>query len=135
LFSSTHSNSHLAFKRHTNDIRNSAALGLTKFLLEKEIKVINAFDPVAGKNYHNYFNNNELINLSQNELEVIENSDVIIIVTDWPQFRELSNTIKEKFSKGALIMDGRRMLQNKYGELSENGFNIVAVGSPLIKRK
>ncbi len=125
----------LAFKRHTNDIRNSASLGLTKFLLEKNVEVINAYDPVAGKNYHDYFNNNKLINLSQDEISVIENSDVVIIVTDWPQFRELTSTIQEKFFKGALIMDGRRMLQNKYKELSESGFDIIAVGSPLIKAK
>ena len=34
-----------------------------------------------------------------------------------------------------LIMDGRRILQHRYANLQENGFNIIAVGSPLIRAK
>lgn len=124
----------LAFKRHTNDVRNSAALGVTKFLFEKSVEKISAYDPVAGQSYLNYFDNNELLNLNENEEAVIESSDILIVATDWPQFRELTDLIKDKF-KGSLIMDGRRMLQDAYGELSENGFDIIAVGSPVIKKK
>jgi hypothetical protein len=32
-----------------------------------------------------------------------------------------------------LLMDGRRMLQHRYNELQEMGFDIIAVGSPFIK--
>jgi hypothetical protein len=34
-----------------------------------------------------------------------------------------------------LIMDGRRMLQHRYKELQNAGFDIIAVGSPFIKGK
>jgi len=57
---------------------------------------------------------------------------VVIIATDWPQFRGLGDVLLQSSSR-PLIMDGRRMLQHKYGELQKAGFDIIAVGSPFIK--
>ena len=128
----------LAFKQDTNDMRNSAALGATEFLLAKNIKQIKAYDPVAGSNYLKYFTEDKDVNkiaLVNTEAEAIFGVDVLIIATDWPQFRGLEDLIIEKLPKGAVIMDGRRMLAQKYGELAENGYNIIAVGSPAIKAK
>ncbi|MCK4553948.1 UDP-glucose/GDP-mannose dehydrogenase family protein [Candidatus Parcubacteria bacterium] len=124
----------MAFKRDTNDIRNSAALNITDFLLEKKVKYIKAYDPVAIDNFKNYYDNQKKIILAKDETEAIFKADVLIIATDWPQFRELTEKIKANLNKGGLIMDGRRMLQHKYNELSQAGYNIIAVGSPLIKR-
>ncbi len=64
----------------------------------------------------------------------MKHADVIIIATDWPQFRGLADIlIAEK--KRPLIMDGRRMLQHRYSDLVSAGFDVVAVGSPFLKRK
>jgi len=126
----------LAFKQDTNDMRNSAALGATDFLLARDIKQIKAYDPVAGTNYLKYFSSPEntgKINLVNTEAEAISGVDVLIIATDWPQFRGLEGLIIEKLPKGALIMDGRRMLAQKYEELARAGYNIIAVGSMVIK--
>lgn len=123
----------LSFKRQTNDIRNSGAVGVAEFLLEKNVKSIYAYDPVAGENFKKHFNNEKII-LANNEEEAIAQSEVLIIATDWPQFRELSDIIKTKLPKGALIMDGRRMLKDGYDDLMEMGYVIIAVGSPLIKK-
>ena len=126
----------LAFKQDTNDMRNSAALGATDFLLAKNVKQIKAYDPVAGANYLKYFSaheNTDKISLIKSEDEAMAGADVLIIATDWPQFRGLTDLIKEKLPKGALIMDGRRMLAQKYEELAQAGYNIIAVGSMVIK--
>lgn len=132
----------LAFKQDTNDIRNSASLGATKFLFAQGIKQIKAYDPVAGNNYLKYFTERrdirgevKKINLVSSELEAIEEVDILIITADWPQFRELARLITEKLPKGAIIMDGRRMLAQKYEELALAGYNIIAVGSPVIKAR
>jgi len=42
--------------------------------------------------------------------------DVVIIATDWPQFRGLGGVLLQSSSR-PLIMDGRRMLASKYNEL------------------
>lgn len=126
----------LAFKQDTNDIRNSAVLGATEFLLAKGAAKIKAYDPVADGNYLKYFSKHEnagKISLVKSEADALAEADVIIIATDWPQFRGLDALIMEKLSKGSLIMDGRRMLAQKYEELKQAGYNIIAVGSPAIK--
>lgn len=128
----------LAFKQDTNDIRNSAALGAVEFLLEKNVKQVNAYDPVAGGNFMKYFSaysGAEKISLAENEIKTMAGADVLIISTDWPQFRGLDDAIKNNLPKGAVIMDGRRMLAQKYEDLAQAGYDIIAVGSPAIKRK
>ncbi|MBI2459126.1 MAG: UDP-glucose/GDP-mannose dehydrogenase family protein [Parcubacteria group bacterium] len=128
----------LAFKQDTNDIRNAASLGTTEFLLTKAVKQIKVYDPAAGNNYLKYFSGHkgaEKINLVGSELEVIKETDILIITADWPQFRGLDGLILENLPKGALIMDGRRMLAQKYDELMGAGYDIIAVGSPLMKAK
>lgn len=126
----------LAFKQDTNDVRNSASSGVVEFLLSKGVVQIKAFDPVAGINFMKYFSDNKnagKINLVASEADAISKVDVLIIATDWPQFRGLEALILEKLPKGALIMDGRRMLAKKYEELASAGYNLIAVGSAVIK--
>jgi len=126
----------LAFKQDTNDVRNAASLGATDFLLAAGVKEIKAYDPVAGSNYLKYFAEHKdikKINLVGREAEAIKGADVLIITADWPQFRGLDDFIKKNLPKGAIIMDGRRMLAQKYSELAQAGYHIIAVGSPAIK--
>lgn len=128
----------LAFKQDTNDIRQAASLGATEFLFSQAVAQIKAYDPVAGNNYLKYFAEHrdvKKINLVSSESEAIKEVDVLIIATDWPQFRGLDDLIKQNLPKGAIIMDGRRMLAQKYEELAQAGYNIIAVGSPVIKAK
>ena len=66
------------------------------------------------------------------EAEAMAGADIIIISTDWPQFRSLADYLLVKNAR-PLIMDGRRILQGRYKDLQEAGFNIIAVGSPLLK--
>lgn len=126
----------LAFKQDTNDVRNSASLKVTEFLFDQNVARINAYDPVAGNNYLKHFVNNKnsnKINLVDLEIKAISGADVLIITTDWPQFRELTKLIEDNLPKGAIIMDGRRILQHKYKELAEAEYSIIAVGSPVVK--
>lgn len=123
----------LAFKRDTNDIRNSGAIKATKFFIDKNVSEIRAFDPAAGDNYKKYFNDNEKVVIYESKKDMMKKINVLVIATDWPEFRELTPEIISNLPKGALIMDGRRMLQHQYQDLAEAGYNIIAVGSPLIK--
>lgn len=127
----------LAFKQDTNDIRNAASLGATEFLLAQGVKRIKAYDPAAGKNYLKYFSAHQdagKISLAGSEPEALKEADVLIIAADWPQFRGLDNLIMKNLIKGALIMDGRRMLAQQYEILARAGYNIIAVGSPVMKK-
>lgn len=125
----------LAFKRDTNDVRNSPALTLVKFLLEKQVKAIHCYDPAAVDNFRKFSLQSEKIKFFQTEQEAFRDAEVIIIATDWPQFRGLGDELKKENYSCKLIMDGRRMLQHCYDSLQESGFDIIAVGSPFMKGK
>ncbi len=73
--------------------------------------------------------------LCDKEEDAISDTGAIMIICDWPEFRELTPKIIENFPGGGLIMDGRRMLEHDYEELAGKGYDIIAVGSPIIKRK
>lgn len=124
----------LAFKQDTNDIRNSPSIEIATHLLERQVGSIRCYDPVASGMFKQLFPASGQIKYFDTEAEAIEGASVVIIATDWPQFRSLGDILKASKSK-PLIMDGRRVLQHHYQSLQENGFNIIAVGSPFIKAK
>ncbi len=124
-----------AFKRDTNDIRNSPSVDIMHFLLDQPVKKINIHDPAAMENFQKVFPASENIEYFNHEFEAVKDVEVIIIATDWPQFRGLSDSIITELKHKPLIMDGRRMLQHRYQDLQEAGFKIIAVGSPFMKEK
>lgn len=124
----------VAFKRDTNDIRNSASIEIVKFLLEKKVGQINIYDPAALVWFKELFPESDVIKYCSNEVVAIDQGDVVIIATDWPQFRELDKVLLP-LEKKPLIMDGRRILSHQYNELQEAGYDIIAVGSPFLKSK
>lgn len=124
----------LAFKQSTNDVRNSPSIDIANFLLEKQVKGINCYDPAAVEMFSNIFKDNKTVKYFKDEFTAIEKSEVIILATDWPQFRGLADKLLSLKSR-PLIMDGRRILQPDYTRLQKSGFNIIAVGSPFIQGK
>ena len=72
----------LAFKRDTNDIRNSGALGITKELFKRGVGEIRAFDPIAGENYLKYSQSDpdfKKISPFAHASEAIRGADAVII--------------------------------------------------------
>lgn len=122
----------LAFKRDTNDVRNSPAIEIIKFLQKKNIAEVHLYDPAAASMFQETFPESETIHYHNHEFETIQNADVVIISTDWPQFRAVADLLLGESSR-PLIMDGRRMLQHRYDDLVQAGFQIIAVGSPFMK--
>ncbi|MBI4243191.1 MAG: UDP-glucose/GDP-mannose dehydrogenase family protein [Planctomycetes bacterium] len=123
----------LAFKRDTNDIRNSPSIDIANFLKEQEVKKVQVYDPAAMDNFKLVFPENAQFTYFSHEFDTVKNADVIIIATDWPQFRGLADAMIREFGYTPLIMDGRRILQHRYKDLHEAGFTIIAVGGPLMK--
>ncbi|MFA6427520.1 MAG: nucleotide sugar dehydrogenase [Candidatus Magasanikbacteria bacterium] len=122
----------VAFKRDTNDIRNSPSIDILNCLHEQQIRNMTLFDPAALEMFKSVFPASESIIYASDEFQAIKDADVVIIATDWPQFRGLGEILLS-LDKKPLIMDGRRMLQHRYEDLQKAGFDIIAVGSPFIK--
>lgn len=126
-----------AFKKDTNDTRESAAINVADFLLNEQAN-ISIFDPqVKEKQVLNdlyYLNsrsedeNKKGITVYDNPYESCKNSHAIAIMTEWDEFKEYDwQKIYDNMQKPAFIFDGRNILDSK--KMKEIGFVFSAVGS------
>lgn len=118
----------LSFKRDTNDVRNTPSMKIVRFLLEQGVKEVHLYDPSAVENFKMLFPPGEKIKYFSGPEEAIHGVDVVILATDWPEFRGLSDALLKQSAR-PVLMDGRRMLQHRYDDLVRAGFRVIAVGS------
>lgn len=122
----------LSFKRDTNDTRNAPSITIVNFLKEKSVREIRLNDPAASQMFRHIFPEGENVKYFSHEFEAVREADVVIIASDWPQYRGLADTMIEELKNRPVIMDGRRILQHRYEDLAKAGFHVIAVGSPFI---
>ena len=115
----------LAFKPETDDMREAPSITIIKELLDKGA-IINAYDPKAMKVAKEFYFKDWNINYFNDKYSAIENVDVLIIVTEWKEFRSPDfNRIKSNLSKN-MIFDGRN--QFKKSTMRKLGLKYYAVG-------
>lgn len=130
----------LAFKKRTNDMRDSAALKAVEALLSKGVKSIRAYDPLAMEAAQEYWFNPEKnhlferISYHDTVKEALAGTDAVFISTDWEEFRGLSRTIEKAVKPPYLVIDGRRMIPD-YETLVENGYDFLPVGGTFMPGK
>ncbi|MCM2324978.1 MAG: UDP-glucose/GDP-mannose dehydrogenase family protein [Candidatus Woesearchaeota archaeon] len=94
----------LTFKSGTDDIRESPALLTIKELLMEEAKLC-IYDPKAMDKVQKIFPH---LTYEKTGQDVIKNSEVVLILTEWPQFRELDFGNKLVIDGKNLFYDGKR---------------------------
>jgi len=130
----------LAFKKRTNDMRDSAALKVVESLLARGVKAIRAYDPLAMDDAQNIWFNPEKnhlfdrISYYPSAREAITGSDALYISTDWEEFRGLAHTIETVVKPPYLVLDGRRMIPD-FRTLVNNGYEYLPVGGTLLTPK
>lgn len=129
----------LAFKKRTNDMRDSSSLKVVETLLGRGVKAIQAYDPLAVDEAKHFFDptkNNlfEKITYHDTVKEALQNSDALFITTDWEEFRGVSGTIEKVVPPPYLVIDGRRMIAN-YEYLVKKGYSYLSVGSKYLTPK
>lgn len=112
----------LAFKANTDDIRESAAIDIINFIIDCGGSV-NAYDPIANSEMYKIFNE---IKYYDNIYDSIKDTDGIVIMTEWNEFRSLDFKRIKKYMRGNIILDTRNILN--MDELSEFGFTYDNVG-------
>jgi len=98
-----------AFKPNTDDIRDSIAIELIKKFLKKGVK-ITVHDPRALENTRNVFE--DKINYRKSVSDAIQDSQCVIIMTQWKQYQKLTNN-DFKNMKRKIVIDCRRILVEK----------------------
>ncbi|MBY6836406.1 UDP-glucose/GDP-mannose dehydrogenase family protein [Clostridium botulinum] len=114
----------LAFKPETDDLRESPALYIAKRLIEEGVQV-NVYDPIAMENCRKLYPKLE-INYCKNEYEACEGVHVVVLATEWNQFRSLNLTKIIKNMSKSIFID----LRNVYDpwQMKELGFEYEGVG-------
>ena len=119
----------LTYKPGTSTIRRSASIEIIK-ALDKEGISVKAYDPKAS------FTAKEAgieISRCADAISAVDSSDALMILTAWPEFKELDfATLKNRMSH-PVIIDAMNILNP--GEMEGNGFVYVGVGRGRQARK
>jgi len=110
----------VTFKANTDDMRDSSSLSMIPSLIKKGAK-INYFDPTGEKKDFKKLKN---VNFSNNINSAIKDSDLIIIHTEWNEFKSI-NFKKEVKNKKFVIFDMRNIYSSaKMQELKIKYFGV-----------
>lgn len=121
-----------AFKKDTNDARESPAIGVCQRLLNEKAK-LSIYDPKVESttilsSLKTQLGNDENIEIAGSVLEAVTDSHCVVVLTEWDEFKEVN--FKEVYSlmhKPASLFDGRNILN--LNELRSIGFSAVGIGS------
>ena len=112
----------IAFKPETDDIRESASLKLAADLLARGADVV-AYDPAAMENARKEM---PALKLAEDVYSCAAGADVLVLATDWNQFRKLDLDRLEKTMKAKNFVDLRNLYEPK--EMKKLGWNYAGLG-------
>jgi UDPglucose 6-dehydrogenase len=112
----------LSFKPDTDDMRDAPSIVVVNKLLEEGAK-IKAYDPVAMDNAKRILKN---VDFQSDSYSVAKDCDLLIVMTEWNEFRQLDLERIKHFMKVPNLLDGRNIYDPE--ELKELGFVYIGVG-------
>ncbi|MDG1709871.1 MAG: UDP-glucose/GDP-mannose dehydrogenase family protein [Schleiferiaceae bacterium] len=116
----------LAFKPGTDDMREAPAIYVIKELVNRGAK-IKAYDPKAvNEAKEQYLREVPNISYETSKYDVLKDSDALVLLTDWKEFRSPDFEVIKTLLKTPVIFDGR----NQYNAFSlrEKGFGYYQIG-------
>ena len=113
----------LAFKPHTDDMREASSIVLASRLIAEGASVV-AFDPVAAERARGVLP--AAVVIAGSMLAAVTDADAVVIVTEWPEFRAVLSSEVHAAMREPLIVDGRNLLDPN--EAVAAGFTYVPIG-------
>lgn len=125
-----------AFKKDTNDTRESAAIYVADHLLDEEAEIV-VYDPKVSEDQvyrdldylgtRSPADNRRLVTVVSTPTEAILDAHAVAILTEWDEFKSYDwATIKLQMKKPSFVFDGRKLLNSK--EMKALGFDYYAIG-------
>ncbi|RDV45420.1 UDP-glucose 6-dehydrogenase [Leifsonia sp. ku-ls] len=96
----------LAFKPHSDDIRDSPALEIALRLAEAGA-LVRATDPEATENARRRAPQLDVVDTAE---EAVRDADVVVLITEWPEFTDLDPEELGRLVAHRTIIDGRNVL-------------------------
>ena len=121
----------MAFKPHTDDIREAPAVTLMK-KAKAAGAAARGFDPVASENIES--ENPGQFQISDDMYEALRGADALVISTDWDEFKQPDFAKMKSLMAAPVIFDGRNLY--KRDQMRKAGFTYHSVGrAPVIQSK
>lgn len=125
-----------AFKKDTNDTRESAAIYVADALLEEQAEIV-IYDPKVSEeriyadldylNTRSEEENRKLVTVVKDPIEASKDAHAIAVLTEWDEFKAYNwETIFKQMLKPAFVFDGRRILDKE--KINSIGFNYYRIG-------
>jgi UDPglucose 6-dehydrogenase len=92
----------LSFKPGSDDVRDAPSAKIIRQLIERGYKNVYAFDPVANEEFASHYD--LAMTYCGSVKETIDNSDLLVIATAWPDFKEIHSLTEKP------VVDCRYML-------------------------
>ncbi|HEX8965738.1 MAG TPA: UDP-glucose/GDP-mannose dehydrogenase family protein [Patescibacteria group bacterium] len=114
----------LAFKPDTDDMRDAPSRTIIPALIKKGA-IVKAFDPISMENAKRLPEFKGLL-FAKNAQEAAKDADVLVVLTEWNEFKLLSLKEIKKLLKNPIIIDGRNIYTPE--EAKALGFTYIGVG-------
>ena len=125
-----------AFKKNTNDTRESAAIYIADLLIENGAEIC-VYDPKVSQqrmladldylNSRSSQENNKALTSVEDPYEACKDSHAIAVITEWDEFKSYDwQSIFKSVVKPAKIFDGRNILDGE--QLKDLGFDVYSIG-------
>ena len=121
----------LAFKPHTDDVRESPALELIALLVGEGAQV-KAYDPMAKVNARAVLPS--IVELVDSPSECADGAEAVVLITEWPEIVNSNwEEIIDRMSSPYLLFDGRNALD--MDRMKKLGFDYVGVGRSMASHR
>ena len=125
-----------AFKKDTNDTRESAAIFVADALLDEKAEIV-IYDPKVPESQiygdldylgtRSPEENRRLLKVVNDPIKASEDAHAIAILTEWDEFKDYDwKSIYQKMLKPAFVFDGRRLLEKE--TMQKIGFEYYKIG-------
>ncbi len=125
-----------AFKKNTNDTRESASIYIADYLLNEHAEIV-VYDPKVTEEQiysdldylgsRNVDANRQAVTVVNDPMEACEDAHAIAILTEWDEFKKLDwQKVYDKMLKPAFLFDGRNIIN--FQRISSLGFNMFRIG-------
>ena len=104
-------------------MREAPSLVIIDLLLKEGAEII-AYDPVAMHEATRILG--DKIKYVKDEYEALIDTNALIVVTEWPEFRMPNFKVMEKLLLEKVIFDGRNIYDPQ--EMEENGYSYYSIG-------